>query len=141
MAKKRAAKKATRKPATIATVSGEDQPAEQTTPEQPDQTANPEQPAGQEQPKREGPKRECPNCHKLWPTAKRVCDCGQILRQSKSKKQGKQGRISGKKQPAEPTTNGASLSSQLKAARQLIDSTGGIDQAIEMLLALRGFQG
>ncbi len=81
--------------------------------------------------KRAAPTKSCPKCNKKLHAAKAVCDCGFKFPPKKKKKPAK---------IAATSSREGTLSQKLAESIKIVEKAGGIDQAKQVLAAVRDLE-
>lgn len=85
--------------------------------------------------KRGPPSKNCPKCNTALPAAKRVCDCGYKFVAKKKK-----GAKKGARSVAATSSGNVSLSQKLAESIKIVEKAGGIDQAKQVLAAVKDLE-
>ena len=81
--------------------------------------------------KRAAPTKNCPKCNKALHAAKAVCDCGFKFPAKKKKKPAK---------TAATSSGEGTLSQKLAESIKIVEKAGGIDQAKQVLAAVKDLE-
>ena len=94
-------------------------------------TAKKKAPASKKKAKRGAPSKSCPKCNKELHAAKVTCECGYKFPAKKKKKPAKR---------AATSSGEGTLSQKLAESIRIVEKAGGIDQAKQVLAAVKDLE-